>query len=1185
MTSRLRLARCVFEILAICIVAEILIMLVLPSWEGIEHPIVLAAIDAAMLALFSGPFLIWRATSQAWIEVAAVSRPLSRDERKGPALGALATMMLGLAATGYATYRSGQEAALASREQLERHVDHVSHEIEARITLGVSSLRAWELLFREDSQAAKPRMVQRDWSWEVSTDPGRFHLGFLRATAENTLSLERVTAATGAPPRADVMTSRELDELLRRASESKGVVLSANVQLFDGLEPCLVLAKAVQPGGGSPQGITNSARGNAQWAVGWMRTSELTRVAHDEEDEHLDAVIVAGSKLASSHTELPGSLRRVLTITGAEPLTVWIRQNDGASLPTFAQSTLFVIGLGTLLSLLLALSVWALASARQQALVVAQSMTADLVRAREQAERALASADALRCALDGHATLSITDMHGRIVDVNESFCSLSGFERAEILGQDHKLLRSGVHSHEFWDDLWHALRKGEPWRGEICNRSKTGQLYWVATKIFAMRGADGRTERYVSVGIDITARKLAEDLLRKQQEQLRRLLEETEAVVWEYDLEAERFVYVSPQASSFGYPLEDWSMPGFWKGLIHPGDRDRAWEFFQQKARSGEDHRFDYRALKKSGEIVWIEHVVSVRAGSDGKFDLFGYMIDVTKRKQAEADVLIANAALSIERERLDMALTGGDLGMWDWNPQTKALVIDERWAAMLGYKKSELGATSDEWSSRCHPDDLPRAIAAIEAHFRGETPLYECRHRLMHRDGKYRWILDRGKAVARDADGNVIRMVGTHIDVSVLVAHEEQLAEAKRQAESASRVKSEFLANVSHEIRTPLTSILGYTDLLAEDGDTIRSPERRKETIHIIRQAGEHLLTIVNDLLDISKVEAGRLTMERVEIGLPELLASTARLMRPRAEAKALFLELHIDSEIPSRVYSDPTRLRQVWMNLIGNAIKFTEQGGVTLHVFAEKLGNQTMLRVAVEDTGLGMSPEQAAHLFHSFAQGDSSVTRRFGGTGLGLVLSRRLARLMGGNVVLASSKVGVGTRFDATFLVEPVEGAHWTDRVDEAVSELPAAPLESFESRLTGRRVLVAEDAPLIQRLAAAQLRSAGAKVDVAPHGGVALEKVLDAIGRSEPYDLLVTDMQMPEMDGYTLARSLRERGIEIPILALTAHAMSEDRQRCLDAGCDDFVTKPIERRALIEACSTLLSRAEDRQRTGAP
>jgi len=1185
MISRLRLARCVFEILAICVVAEILIMLILPAWEGVEHPLLLAAVDAALLALVSGPFLIWRAASQAWFDGAPNSRPIGRVERKGPALAASATLVLGLAATSFATYRTSQDARVASQEQLERHVDHVSHEIEGRIALGVSSLRAWEVMLRTEPAKGTHLLSSRDWSWEISTDPGRFQLGLLTSDSVGARTLDPLIGPPDAKACSDIVKNPEIEDLLRRATAMKGVALATNLCMLEMHEPCLVLVKAIQDSSDSSAPHTDVSPSVARWAVAWMRTSELTRVAHDEEDDRLEAVL---SESSASNPPLEGfrtAHRRLLSINGAEPVLAWIRSRDDAVMPAFTQSTLFVVSLGMLLSLLLSLSVWALASARLQALSVAQSMTADLVRAREQAERALASADALRCALDGHATLSITDTQGRIVDVNESFCSLSGYSRAEILSQDHKLLRSGIHTHEFWDDLWQALREAKPWRGEICNRSKSGQLYWVATKIFAMRGADGRTERYVSVGIDITARKLAEEALRNQQEQLRRLLEETEAVVWDYDLESDRFVYVSPQASSFGYALEDWGTPGFWKELIHPDDRDRAWEYFQQKARSGEDHRFDYRALKKGGEVVWIEHIVSVRSGSDGKRDPFGYMIDVTKRKQAEADVLIANAALSIERERLDMALAGGDLGMWDWNPQTKALVFDERWAAMLGYKKSELGATSDEWSSRCHPEDLPRAAVAIEAHFRGETPLYECRHRLMHRDGKYRWILDRGKAVARDADGNVIRMVGTHIDVSVLVAHEEQLAEAKRQAESASRVKSEFLANVSHEIRTPLTSILGYTDLLAEDGDTIRSPERRKETIHIIRQAGEHLLTIVNDLLDISKVEAGRLTMERVEIGLPELLASTARLMRPRAEAKALFLELHIDSEIPSRVYSDPTRLRQVWMNLIGNAIKFTEQGGVTLHVFAEKLGNQTMLRVAVEDTGLGMSPEQAAHLFHSFAQGDSSVTRRFGGTGLGLVLSRRLARLMGGNVVLASSKVGVGTRFDATFLVEPVEGAHWTNRVDEAVSELPAAPLESFESRLTGRRVLVAEDAPLIQRLAAAQLRSAGAKVDVAPHGGVALEKVLDAIGRSEPYDLLVTDMQMPEMDGYTLARSLRERGIEIPILALTAHAMSEDRQRCLDAGCDDFVTKPIERRALIEACSTLLSRAEDRQRTGAP
>ncbi len=398
-------------------------------------------------------------------------------------------------------------------------------------------------------------------------------------------------------------------------------------------------------------------------------------------------------------------------------------------------------------------------------------------------------------------------------------------------------------------------------------------------------------------------------------------------------------------------------------------------------------------------------------------------------------------------------------------------------------------------------------------------------------------------------------------------------LADAKARADAANQSKTEFLANMSHEIRTPLTSILGYTNLLRDEGDISKAPPERVNALNTIQSAGEHLLTVINDILDLSKIEAGKITVEKVETPLVQLLAGIEGLMRPRAAAKGVSLHTEFCTPVPDRIISDPTRLRQILMNLIGNAAKFTTKGAIDVRVYVNTTDTGGRLRFEIKDTGPGMTPAQTQTLFKPFTQADTSVTRRHGGTGLGLSISRRLAEIMGGDVKLESSEPGVGSLFSLELPFLAVADARLlhescVTRTAQVEGEAAEGPGSVAPLSLDGR-YLLAEDNVVNQRLILFHLKKAGAQVDVTENGREALEMIIAADAAGNSYHLLLTDMQMPEMDGYTLARTLRDRANDIPIIALTAHAMAEDRQKCIDAGCNDYVTKPIDRATLLETC----------------
>jgi signal transduction histidine kinase len=406
----------------------------------------------------------------------------------------------------------------------------------------------------------------------------------------------------------------------------------------------------------------------------------------------------------------------------------------------------------------------------------------------------------------------------------------------------------------------------------------------------------------------------------------------------------------------------------------------------------------------------------------------------------------------------------------------------------------------------------------------------------------------------------------------SVRLRSREAAEATQRRIESmqaATRAKSDFLANMSHEIRTPMTAIVGYAEILT---DPRQSALERANCVQVIRRNGDHLLSIVNDILDLSKIEAGKMTVEHIPCSPVQILHEVISLMQVKAAKAGLFIRTEYSFPFPRQIPSDPVRLRQVLLNLVGNSLKFTEQGGVTVAIsFQPGLGKRGELRVEVRDTGIGMTSDQLAGLFQPFTQADTSVTRRFGGTGLGLSISRRLVDLLGGELS-ASSVPGGGSTFTLRLPTNPqadLELVH-DERQIAIVSHMP--PSSSAECAALHCRVLLAEDGQDNQRLICFHLRKAGVEVVVADNGRVAIDLAMAAgtLGGPPPFDLILMDMQMPEIDGYSATTVLRQRGYTRPIVALTAHAMEGDRDRCLTAGCDDYLTKPVDRSTLLGVCA---------------
>jgi protein-histidine pros-kinase len=529
-------------------------------------------------------------------------------------------------------------------------------------------------------------------------------------------------------------------------------------------------------------------------------------------------------------------------------------------------------------------------------------------------------------------------------------------------------------------------------------------------------------------------------------------------------------------------------------------------------------------ALGADARSTWLEGDV---AGLEGLAELITKL--VRERGQAE--------------ERLKLVMDTSEDGLWDWNLVDDKVYFSPRWKTMIGYAPDQLADSIDTWNALMHPDDAPGVRTRLEAHLTGRVPDYEVEFRLRGPDGRWHWILARGKVVQRDAAGRPLRMVGTHRDIAERKRWELELLRAKEAAEAANKAKSDFVANMSHEIRTPMNGIIGMTELVL---DTPLDPEQ-KEYLRTVKVSAESLLTIINDILDFSKIEAGKLGIENIEFPLASTLGETVKALALRAQQKGLELIYAIPPEMPEIVRGDPGRFGQVLTNLLGNAIKFTSSGEIEVGCRVQSSTDDSALLLChVRDTGVGIPAEKQGEIFEAFSQADNSTTRRFGGTGLGLAICSRLVQMMDGRIWVES---------------EPGQGSTFFFTLRVGLPEQPTEPHLRPSSMLDGLSVLVADDNATVRARLAALLQTWGMVPTQAEDGGRALEMIHAARSKGEPFDILLLDTGMPQPDGFAVAASLGEGALpheRVAMLLGTANQREENR-RCGDLGLSVRLVKP--------------------------
>jgi PAS domain S-box-containing protein len=505
--------------------------------------------------------------------------------------------------------------------------------------------------------------------------------------------------------------------------------------------------------------------------------------------------------------------------------------------------------------------------------------------------------------------------------------------------------------------------------------------------------------------------------------------------------------------------------------------------------------------------------------------------------------------------ERFALAVRGTNDGIWDWDIRSGEVFFSPRWKLMIGYEDLELANEFATFESRLHPEDHDRVMKTVKDYLDGPLDRYAVEFRFLHKDGSWRWVLARGRAL-RDPDGKPYRMAGSHTDVTEQKLAEEQLRHARLAAEAANRAKSAFLANMSHEIRTPMNGIIGMSELLL---NTKLDPKQH-EYLLMLKNSAESLLALLNDVLDFSKIEAGKMELDEQDFDLRHTIADTLLALGVRAMQKNLSLTHQVAEDVPTILLGDDGRLRQILINLVGNAIKFTDRGEIIVRVRIESRAlDKTTLHFEIHDTGIGISPEVQGRIFDAFTQAETNTNRRYGGTGLGLAICRDLVELMQGRIWV-ESEAGRGSTFHFT----AVFGEATQDSVDHPAASANGPLLGLAEKSM---KVLVVEDGRVNQLVAAKLLEERGHHVEIASNGQEAVELVRDVL-----FDAILMDVHMPEMNGFQATAAIRQieekHGGHIPIIAMTANALKGDREQCIAAGMDDYVSKPIHSAELLHA-----------------
>ena len=768
----------------------------------------------------------------------------------------------------------------------------------------------------------------------------------------------------------------------------------------------------------------------------------------------------------------------------------------------------------------------------------------------------------------------ITDTAANIQYVNPAFTTMTGYTAEEVVGENTRLLKSDRQDSAFYGELWKTILAGEVWRGELLNRRKDGTLYNEEMSITAVRDASGAIANFIAIKQDVTDHRVTKAALQSSEKSLEEVQHIATLGSWELDGRATEF-----HGSAGFFRIFDWtagdatpcaSALPFDKVMdaIAAADRERIDKTLKDTLQTHEPFDVEHAVVRRDGTVRVVRSRGQVVASGlrSKSVRLVGTSHDIT-------DFRLAHQKLQQSEEKFRSLVANIPDYTWSSSIDGRVEYISPNIEPIFGFTSEEICARSAElWFGRIHPDDFKRIAEAFQRLF-AEDQRFDVEYRVQRKDGEWIWVHDRAY---RTYEKNGVRYAdGVSSDITERKRAEEEMRKAKEAAEAANLAKSQFLANMSHEIRTPMNGVIGVAGLLL---DTELTPEQRQYA-GIVRTSGEALLKVINDILDFSKIEARKLMLETADFDLRTVLEDAVAVLAIKASEKGLALTFQLEPGTPALLQGDPGRLRQVLVNLLGNAVKFTTRGKVAVEVQLENARGEeeeecTMtLRFTISDTGIGFPQDRASALFEPFVQADGSSTRRYGGTGLGLTISKQLVEMMGGRIGVDSIE-GKGSTFwfTAAFKTQPEKRSPST-ALTSAKGSLVAAPskrdVQSLAAVRTSRqaRILLAEDNVTNQVVAGAMLKKLGYRTHLVANG----VEVLQALSEAD-YDLILMDCEMPEIDGYEATRHIRDgragtHNPQIPIVAITANAMTGDREKCLLAGMSDYLAKPIEWRQLAD------------------
>jgi PAS domain S-box-containing protein len=777
----------------------------------------------------------------------------------------------------------------------------------------------------------------------------------------------------------------------------------------------------------------------------------------------------------------------------------------------------------------------------------------DISKRKRAEEHVRLQTAALESAANG---IVITDVSGNIQWVNPAFSRLTGYAREEALGKNPRILKSGKQDETVYKKLWNSILSGEIWSGEITNRRKDGQLYNEEMTIAPVRSGSGEITNFVAIKQDVTERKLVEAALRRSEEQFRDLAENIRDVFFVGEPDPVRLTYLSPAYEEiWGRPLQEaYDRPDAWIDSIHPEDRERAVDLFT-RAYQGERADAEYRIVRTDGTIRFVKARAFPVLNAEGKFcRVVGIAEDLTKSKRAEE-------AQRESEEQVRLLLQSTAEAIYGINLDGNCTFANAACVRMLGYGSPAelLGKHMHTTMHHSFPDRRPYPVEACEI-FRAFRV-----GKGSHVDSEVLWRKDGTCFPAEywsypiQRDGKSIGSVVAFLDITDRKKAETELLKAKEGAEAANRAKSEFLANMSHEIRTPMNGIIGMTDLVLE---TELSPEQA-EYLHMLKGSADALLTLLNDILDFSKMEAGRLELDNLQFDLRKSLSEVVKTLAIKAQQKSLEFIFDVHPGVPTVVAGDPARIRQVLVNLVGNAIKFTEKGELEVNVQIEAQSTEgTILHCSVRDTGIGIPTNKQQVIFDAFSQADSTTTRKYGGTGLGLTISAQLVGLMGGRIWV-ESVAGKGSTFHFTVQVARVAARPSSALID--VSELAGVPLLVVDDNATNRRII--EESVTRWRMRPTVVESAVAAIEI----------LRQAYAAGAQFPLVLTDAHMPEIDGFGLIDMIRQDASlsNVLIVMLTSGGERGDAARCQKLGVAGYLSKPFDRLELRDVLLHVLAR----------